>query len=245
MPTTTASVSTMDACYENLTENVLFDFNARVGTASEIDEVIGMFGEETSNNNGEKLVFFLTKVDFVFCNGRTFVMEPEWTCIRPGLKQKSIIDYIITDMQMLKKFGKLCVDRTDVGISDHFLLWLELGRLTKRHTKGKRVIKKWCLDRFDDKEIVIHYKKALSIEESNFITEIRSIEERDLCGHALIQEVLNVWGKRVTKVAKRVIGEKTVVCGRSTRWWDEEIKGKIKQRQEMYKRFRHNEDNKL
>ena len=70
MPTTTASVSTMDACYENLKEDVLIfkekgkvmkgkvmllgDFNARVGTASEIDEVIGMFGEETSNNNGEK-----------------------------------------------------------------------------------------------------------------------------------------------------------------------------------------------
>ena len=178
---------------------LLGDFNARVGTASEIDEVIGMFGEETSNNNGEKLVSFLTEVDLVSCNGRTFVTEPEWTRIRPGLKQKSIIDYIITDMQMLKKSGKLCVDRTDIGISDHFLLWLELGRLTKRHTKGKRVIKKWRLDRFVDKEIVIRYKKALSIEEPNFIKEIRSIEERDLHGHALIQEVFNSWGKRVTK----------------------------------------------
>ena len=90
--------------------------------------------------------------------------EPEWTRIRLDLKQKSIIDYIITDMQMLKKSGKLCVDRTDIGISDHFLLWLELGRLTKRHSKGKHVIKKWRLDRFDDKEIVIRYKKGLSIE---------------------------------------------------------------------------------
>ena len=82
---------------------LLGDFNARVGTASEINDVIGMFGEETSNNNGEKLVSFLTEVDLVACNGRTFVMEPEWTRIHPGLKQNSIIDYIITDMQMLKK----------------------------------------------------------------------------------------------------------------------------------------------
>ena len=58
--------------------------------------------------NGEKLVSFLTEVDLVACNGRTFVMEPEWTRIRPGPKQKSIIDYIITDMQMLKKSGN-CV----------------------------------------------------------------------------------------------------------------------------------------
>ena len=122
---------------------------------------------------------------------------------------------------------------------------MELGRLTKRHTKDKHVVKKWRLDRFDDKEIVIHYKKALSSEEPNFITDIRSIEERDLHGHALIQEVLNACGKRITKVAKTVIREKIVVCGRSTRWWVEEIKGKIKQRREMYKRFRHNGDSKL
>ena len=84
MPTTTASVSTMDACYENLKEAVfifkekgmvmlLGYFNTRVGTASEIDEVIGMFSEVTSNNNGEKLVSFLTEVDLVSYNGRTFV----------------------------------------------------------------------------------------------------------------------------------------------------------------------------
>ena len=51
---------------------------------------------------------------------------------RPGLKQKSVIDYIV--MQMLKKFAKLCVDRTDIGTSDCFLLWMEIGRLTKHRT---------------------------------------------------------------------------------------------------------------
>ena len=92
---------------------------------------------------------------------------------------------------MLKKSGQLCIDRTDIGISDHFLLLLELGRLTKRHTKGKRVIKKWRLDRFEDKGIVIRYKKALSIDESNFTTDIRNIEERGFHGHALIHKVLS------------------------------------------------------
>ena len=58
---------------------LLEDFNARVGNVSKIDEVIGMFGEETSNNNGERLVSFLTEVDFVSCNGHIFVTELEWT----------------------------------------------------------------------------------------------------------------------------------------------------------------------
>ena len=114
MPTTTASVYMMDACYKKLKEDVLIfkkkgrvmllgDFNTRVGNASEIDDVIGMFGEDTSNNNGEKLVFFSTEFDLVSFNGCTFVTEPEWTHICLGLKQKSVIDDIITDIQMLKK----------------------------------------------------------------------------------------------------------------------------------------------
>ena len=44
---------------------------------------------------------------------------------------------------------------------------------------------------------------------------------------------------------KSIMGEKTVICGRSASWWDEEIKGKIKQRREVYKRFRLNGDSKL
>ena len=50
------------------------------------------------------------------------------------------------------------------------------------------------------------------------------MEERDLHGHALIQEVFNVWGKCVTKVAKTVIGEKTVVCGSSTIYTTRKLK---------------------
>ena len=61
--------------------------------------------------------------------------------------------YNYTNMQMLKKSS--CV-----SIYLYFLLWLELGRVTKRHTKGKRVIKKWSLDRFEGKEFVIRYKKS-------------------------------------------------------------------------------------
>ena len=44
---------------------------------------------------------------------------------------------------------------------------------------------------------------------------------------------------------KSDIGETTVVCGRSASWWDEEIKGKIKQGREVYKRFRQNGGNEL
>ena len=55
----------------------------------------------------------------MICNGRKLTSEPEWTRIRPSLKQKSIIDYIITDAQLLEVSRNAHVNGTDMGSSDH------------------------------------------------------------------------------------------------------------------------------
>ena len=73
--------------------------------------------------------------------------EPEWTRARPSLNQKSVIDYMIAANQLMRESGVVQVDRTDIGASNHYLVWLELGRTTKHSRKGKRVIRKWPLDR--------------------------------------------------------------------------------------------------
>ena len=57
---------------------------------------------------------FLNEVELVVCNGRTFVTEPEWTRVRPSLRQKYIIDYIITDSQILSRSGNVCVVNTEL-----------------------------------------------------------------------------------------------------------------------------------
>ena len=67
---------------------LLGDFNARVGKSIEIDDV-GMFG---CNANGNRLISFLNEVELVACIGRSLVLEPEWTRVRPTLKQTSIMD---------------------------------------------------------------------------------------------------------------------------------------------------------
>ena len=84
---------------------LLGDFNARVGRSVELDDVIGMFGGDTCNASGNRLVSFLNEV---VCNGRKFMLEPEWTRVRPSLKQKSIIDYT---SEMLSIVGER--ERTD------------------------------------------------------------------------------------------------------------------------------------
>ena len=55
--------------------------------------------------------------------------EPEWTRVRPSLDQKSVIDYILMDEQLM---GNVIVDSTDIGCSDHFLVWVELLKEVRR-----------------------------------------------------------------------------------------------------------------
>ena len=121
---------------------MLGDFNARVRRSVQIDDVIGMFGEDMRNASGNRLLSFFNEVELMICNGRKLVSEPEWTRVRPSLKQKSIIDYdyIITDAQLLEVSGNVHVDGTDIGFSDHFLVWMELGRTTKTSMKRKHVL---------------------------------------------------------------------------------------------------------
>ena len=148
------------------------DFNARVGRSSEVDDVIGMFGEETCNASGKKLISFLNEVDLVVCNGRKLVIEPEWTRVRPSLKQKLIIDY---DGDSWKASGDVHVDSSDIGCSDHFLVWMELGRACKLTKTCRRIIKKCCLDRFEVEDVRSKYQKALEEEGKGFSESIRQI----------------------------------------------------------------------
>ena len=172
MPTDSTSVSVMDSCYESLKEDVLScrekgkvvllgDFNARVGRSAQIDDVVGMFGENMCNASGNRLLLFLNEVELMICNGRKLVSEP-------SLKQKSIIDYIITDAQLLELSGNVHVGGTDIGSSDHFLVWMELGRASKTSKKRKRVIRRWRLDRFGDDEVKLSYQNALMDEVHGF-----------------------------------------------------------------------------
>ena len=53
-------------------------------------------------------------------------METEWTRVRPTLHHESVIDYTLMDEQLMAVTGNVIVDSTDVGCSDHFLVWMEM-----------------------------------------------------------------------------------------------------------------------
>ena len=98
MPTDSTSVAVMDSCYERLKKDVLIfrekgkvdllgDFNARVSRSAQLDNVVGMFGENMCNVSVNRLLSFLNEVELMICNGRKLVYEPEWTRVRCSLKQ--------------------------------------------------------------------------------------------------------------------------------------------------------------
>ena len=101
MPTEGSAAAVIEDDYERLKEDVfeyqqivlLGYFNARVGKSTDVDDVIGIFREDTCNRSGNKLISFLNELELVICNGRWRVSEPEWTRVRPSLDQKSVIDY--------------------------------------------------------------------------------------------------------------------------------------------------------
>ena len=45
-----------------------------------------------------------------------------------------MIDYVIADNQLIRESGVVQVGRTDIGASDHYLVWLKLGRITKHRS---------------------------------------------------------------------------------------------------------------
>ena len=195
-----------------------------------------MFGENTCNISGNRLLSFLNEVELMICNGRKVVSEPEWTRIRPSLKQKSVIGYIITDGQLLEVSGNVHVDGTDIGSSDHLLVWMELGRASKTSKKRKRVIRRWRLDRFGDDEEKLSYQNTLMVEVHQFSENTKSEIERGMKGQELVNEVVMEWESVVNRVAKCELGEKMIVCGRAAKWWDKQIKDKINARRQVYKK---------
>ena len=103
---------------------------------------------------------------------------------------KSIIDYVITDAQLMAVSGNVHVDTTDIGYSDHFLVRVELGRADK---KVKHVTRRWPLDRFGDDEVKLRYQNGLRAEVHGFSESIKRKVEGGMKGHDLVNEVLRVW----------------------------------------------------
>jgi len=119
--------------YENLSSQItkignskeiilLEDFNGRTGKKRK-DNVVGQFGEDTTNDNGNRLISIAEQHELKILNG--FIQHPwihkyTWTQNMRGLKL--IIDYILIRQKTDLKVQDVRVHRGPTGGSDHY--WL-------------------------------------------------------------------------------------------------------------------------
>jgi exonuclease III len=109
--------------YETIGREVflLGDLNVRVGNNSERrNGVIGEQGEETLNNNGERLLNFCIMNDLIILS-TMFIHKDIHNITReePSRKEKSIIDYIIVQREMRTYIWDTRVKRGPEINSDH------------------------------------------------------------------------------------------------------------------------------
>ena len=70
-------------------------------------------------------------------------------------------------------------------------------------------------------------QNAFTAEVHGFSENVKSKLEGGMKGHDLVNEVLMEWESIVNRVAKSEVGDKMIVCGRATRWWDNKNKEKL------------------
>ena len=111
--------------------------------------------------------------------------------------------------------------------------------MVEQQNIGKRVIRKW---RLGDDGVKLKYIMALQAEVSRFSESIQSNVASGIVGSTLVMNVLADWESIVNEVAKAVVGEKSIVCGRAARWWDAEVKDKIEHRRDVYRKIAGGQD---
>ena len=67
----------------------------------------------------------------------------------------------------MKTSSEVFVNKTDIGLSEHYVVWFELGRNFGRSRKNaRRILYKWRIDRLQDKEMRNEYQVEIGLHAS-------------------------------------------------------------------------------
>ena len=81
-----------------------------------------------------------------------------------------------------------------------------------------------------DKDLQEKYQEALESEVEIFIEKLSNYRVIYTSNVKSVGKTLSEWEKVVSRVARDVFGKKRIVCGRSVRWWDEELREMVTDR---------------
>ena len=213
------------------------DFNSRIGRTTNPQGAIGQYGEGATNKNGEEMLRFLDSSEMKVLNGRVRKTEPEWTrqCFKKG--ERSILDYIVVENGGKETEVRVCT--TDVGTTDHALVWTALQQTRVIQSRRRRKIYRWRIDKLEVEETRVEFQEEMAVNDKKLSELIEAMgtpkdaEGRDQAGSRIIEG----WEELVNTTASRVLGRKLIVCKRAVKWWDEEIKQAIRVRRESHAKY--------
>lgn len=215
---------------------ILGDFNGRVGRRDSMyKEVMGPFGEDIRNNNGERLLNFcilnnmlVTNTLFEHKNIHRYTREMS------SRGEKSIIDYILVQKEKRAIVLDTKVRRGPEIGSDHYVVTAKIkdeNNTSKNEEKTKRKIEHECLrtHRLADKDIAKLYK----METDKRFEEVYNKRE-DITIELLWKRFKDI----VIESTRKICGSyRKANTKKQTAWWTEEIKAQVKIKKEKWKKY--------
>lgn len=215
---------------------ILGDLNSRTGRKQN-DNIIGRHGEDTSNDNGERLITVCDQNNLRILNG--FYQHREihkYTWRQETRDLKSIIDYVIAKQKTGLKFQDVRVCRGATCGSDHYLLKTKIffpGRYSSGQAANEEQDKqseklqqrRYNLHGLEDQSTRTLYQTRLNqkLKDKIFNSTEEHYNHIKECIHEAATEALGVYENNVKQYKPY--------------WWDKEIKQEIEDKRRKYQQY--------
>ncbi|KAI5734098.1 hypothetical protein M8J77_002409 [Diaphorina citri] len=211
---------------------IMGDLNAQVGSNRlNYEEVLGPHGYGTRNIEGEKLLDLCTRNNLIMGNS-WFMKKESHKITRYGWDgvQKSVIDYFITNREMMKRLNDVKVIPSVHLSSDHRLL---VSTFTFDTLKEIRITQ--------DKKLRVWKLKDPS----------KMYEYQDILRQNLPQTNAETTEEEWKKFKSSIIGAAEKVCGRTsnkrrwkeTPWWNDTVRAAVLEKNKMFRQYFRNRTN--
>lgn len=210
---------------------VLGDLNGRVGNDNTgIERNMGTEGEQVKNNNGERIINLSIDNDFVITNTKFKHKDiHKFTREEINRGEKSIIDYILINRENWK-YVKDCkvIRQAEIG-SDHYLLKTVLKYNQPNTQQIRRKI---------TKEKIKSYK----LKESRYRQKYQEILSKKIEESTNEEGVERKWKQlkdMMLQAAKESCGSSKITNKniKKTKWWSKDLKRKIKEKKDKWKKY--------
>jgi exonuclease III len=216
------------------------DFNARVGLPADAaeEEFVGKHGEPVARSaNGRLLVDFLRRTGLACASGRARFSAIQYTRVLPQLAQRSVIDYVLVDQELLPL-------ATDQGVypraldSDHRMLRVSLQLDLARPPRSTRVHASWRTDRLrEDPETQRRFREAVARRFHGWWASVQRTAQGRRPSQDQVDEVYADLMGRIHAAGVEAVGKKRIVKGVTAPWWHADLRRLLTRKQAAHAKW--------